>query len=437
MPAGLQSAMLDVLAATGRDQPLRAFVMKSLCAVRSHLGLDVAFVSEFSGGHRIFRFVDSRIQDQPVREGNGNPLEDSYCQRVVDGRLPELIRDATAVPAALELPVTKALPVGAHLSVPIRLSDGTVFGTFCCFSFKPDHSLTERDLGIVRVFADLAAHYLERDLAASKCYEEITRRVSRILSGDGLHSVYQPIQDLKIGRVNGFECLSRFPAIPRQGPDKWFADAASVGLGTELELKAVEKGLEALSTFPEDVYLSVNVSPTTLMHRRLDQLLADRPGRRIVLEITEHEVVSQYETLAKALRPLRARGLRVAVDDAGAGYASFRHIVRLEPDFIKLDMSLTRGIDTSRAQRALASALIRFAEETQSAIIAEGVETKAELETLRTLGVDKAQGFYFGKPAPLSAHQKPLQVCSPRPEALRAGGTVYRRVEGLGDGSPA
>ena len=151
----------------------------ALRAIRTHLGMDVAFVSEFTEGQRIFRHVDASADDSPVREGEGHPLEESYCQRVVDGRLPELITDACALPAALELPITTALPLGAHLSVPIRLKDGRVYGTFCCFSYTPDHSLNERDIAMMRVFADLTADQLDRELEHHRRVAEARGRFRR------------------------------------------------------------------------------------------------------------------------------------------------------------------------------------------------------------------------------------------------------------------
>jgi EAL domain-containing protein (putative c-di-GMP-specific phosphodiesterase class I) len=105
--------------------------------------------------------------------------------------------------------------------------------------------------------------------------------------------------------------------------------------------------------------------------------------------------------LLAELAPLRALGLRVAIDDAGAGYSGLRHILAVEPDTVKLDISLTRGIDQDRKRRALASALIAFAREINVGMIAEGVETAAELKTLTELGVGHAQGFFLGRPMPL------------------------------------
>jgi len=364
--------------------------------------MDVAFLSEFTDGQRVFRHVDSSLENQPVKVGGADPLEASYCQRVVDGRLPELIQDATAVPAAMELPVTRALPVGAHLSVPIKLKDGSVYGTFCCFSFTPDLSLNQRDLGMMRVFADLAADVIERNLEKGKQRDEKAKRIQSVISGDGLSIVYQPIINVAQDKVVGFESLTRFSATPLRGPDVWFNEAASVGMGAQLEMRAVELAMAALDSLPQDVYLSFNVSPEALINGDLRRVLEGMPLERLVLEITEHATIDEYSELTNALAPLRTQGLRLAVDDAGAGFASFRHILRLQPDIIKLDMSLTRDIDTDAARRALASALIRFAHETGSKIVAEGVETASELRVLRSLGVNKAQGYFLGRPAPLA-----------------------------------
>lgn len=381
--------------------PLGELLPQMLRAIRSHLGMEVAFISEFVDGRRVFRYVDSELREHPVQPGAGDPLEQTYCARVVDGRLPEILRDARQHAEARTLPVTHALPVGAHLSVPLRLADGRLFGTFCCFSSRPDHSLNERDGAMLRVFSEVIAGHLERDLAEAQRRDEILARVRAVLDGDGMRSVYQPIFDLARGRVAGFEALTRFAAEPRQGPDAWFAQAASVGLGTELELAAIARAVPALAALPDELYLTVNVSPALPLDA-LTAVLGDLPRRRIVLEITEHEIVKEYETLTRKLRPSRELGMRVAVDDAGAGYASFRHILLLEPAFIKLDMSLTRGVDADPARRALTTALVRFAGEIGAEIVAEGVETRGELDALAALGVTKVQGYFLGKPLPLA-----------------------------------
>ena len=382
----------------------------ALRAIRNHLGMDVAFISELTSTERVFRYVDADDADCPVEVGGADPLEDSYCQRVVDGRLPELIHDAGSIPAAAELPVTAALPVGAHLSVPIRLAGGHVFGTFCCFSAAPDHSLNDRDLAMMRVFADLTAAQIDRDLGSERRHEHTRIRLRGAIAGDGLSMVFQPIAEMNHGEPIGFEALARFEQTPERGPDVWFAEAGEMGLRVDLELAAIRMALHHLPELPRQAYLAVNVSPATAISGRLDAALTDVPANRIVLEITEHDVIESYEQLEAALSGLRRSGVRVAVDDAGAGYASFRHILRLQPDIIKLDMALTRDIDRDPARRALASALITFARDTRSAIVAEGVETAAELRTLRRLGVSAAQGYFLGRPAPMRAMRQAVAL---------------------------
>jgi EAL domain-containing protein (putative c-di-GMP-specific phosphodiesterase class I) len=214
--------------------------------------------------------------------------------------------------------------------------------------------------------------------------------------------VFQPIYCLDTGDIVGAEALARFSDSGSRGPDAWFAEAAQVGLGTDLELAAVHSALRALPHLPGDLYLAVNVSPETVVSEKLARLLADVPPGRLVLEITEHAIIQDFVLLREALQPLRERVL-IAVDDAGAGYAGLHHILNIAPDIIKLDMVLTRGIDSDPARRALAAALIGFAVNTNSRIVAEGVETQAELTALRQLGTDAAQGYFLQRPQPLHA----------------------------------
>ncbi len=377
-----------------------------LHAIRQHLKMEVAFVSEFIDGQRVFRYVDSSWTKSPVHVGEGGPLDESYCQRVVDGRLPELINDAQSNPVAAELPATFAIPVGAHMSVPIHLSDGSVYGTFCCFSRSADISLNLRDLSLMKVFADLAGKMIDRERLSIINRHDSLERVRRVLNSDAIHIVYQPIFDLSRAAIAGFEALARFSATPARSPDLWFNEAHSVGLGIDLELKAIQLALVVMPQLCEGLDLSINASPETILDPAFEALLSTLPDvEHLVLEITEHAAVEKYEEIAQRLKPYRDRGLQLAVDDAGAGYASFRHILNLEPDRIKLDMSLTRDIDVDPARRALAAALIHFSADTGSKLVAEGVETAAEAAALIELGVEKAQGYFLGRPTTLSGLQ--------------------------------
>ncbi|MGK9067482.1 sensor domain-containing phosphodiesterase [Stutzerimonas chloritidismutans] len=378
---------------------------EALRSVKSHLRMEVAFISQFRDGQRVFRYIEGQIRALPLKPGDAGPLEDSYCQRVVDGRLPSLIRDATELREALSLPITRELPVGAHLSVPIRFSDGTLYGTFCCFSTEPDDTLRDYDVSTLHLFAQFAGRLLERHAASEKVFEERLTRISQVLAERSYHTLYQPIMHLLDQRVVGYEALARFHPEPYRSPDKWFDEAGQVGLRSQLEIALLEEALRGLDLVDDNVYLSLNACPSAILDGSVVRLLSNHPLERLMLEVTEHSSIDDYAVIASTLEPLRRRGLRLAVDDAGAGYASFRHILKLRPDVIKLDRSLITNVDTDTHSRALAAALIRFAEETGCKIIAEGVETENELAVLRQLNVIKAQGYLLGHPQRLAGQR--------------------------------
>jgi EAL domain-containing protein (putative c-di-GMP-specific phosphodiesterase class I) len=375
----------------------------------------------------------------PFAVGDTFPLEDSYCQRIIDGKLPYLIHDASMVPEVAEMASTKEMPIGAHLSVPIRLSDGSVYGTFCCFSYVADHSLRDRDVQMMHAFADLAAAEIEADLAARATHDEISSRTKSVIEQNGPNMVFQPIYALETREIIGVEALARFPDAQARGPESWFAEAASVGLAVDLELAAVRAALSALPHLPANTYLAVNVSPQTILSGELEPLLKNIPLGRLVFEVTEHEIVEDFVLLRTALEPLR-RHCKIAVDDVGAGYAGLRHILDIRPDVMKLDMSLTRRIDKDPARAALASALIKFGRDIGSTIVAEGIETRAELTTLSCLGAHAGQGYYLRRPQPLSAvmpfliarglkvpASEPNQTSEPVSGAFHSQGNVGRR----------
>lgn len=234
----------------------------------------------------------------------------------------------------------------------------------------------------------------------------VRTRIEAVIAERAVGIVVQPIFSLETGRVVGVEALSRFAADAGYGPDRWFADAHDVGLGVELEILAVQRALDQAASLPPDCYVSVNVSPATLSSPALRAAVTAGPidAGRIVLELTEHVSVQDYDALSDSLAQLRALGLRLAIDDAGAGFASFRHILRLRPDLIKIDQAIIRGIDREPAHRALAAALVMFVLEVGSTtIVAEGVETQDELRTVAALGIDAGQGYLLGRPAPATA----------------------------------
>ena len=253
---------------------------------------------------------------------------------------------------------------------------------------------------VVTSLSDVTARHAAW-LAVAGEHKEKRGRVQNILRTGAVKMVFQPIVALDTGRIFGAEALARFPGRRDKVPDAWFAEAADVNLGAELEVAAVRAALCELDRLPAETYLFVNVSPACVTSAELHRLLAEVPAGRVVLELTEHTLVPNYEELERSLSDLRAGGVLVAVDDAGAGFASMQHILNLRPDVIKLDHALTHGIEEDPARRALVSALLKFGTEIGADILAEGVETEAQLASLRVLGVRYGQGYLLGEPTAL------------------------------------
>jgi EAL domain-containing protein (putative c-di-GMP-specific phosphodiesterase class I) len=362
----------------------------------------MAFVSEFRGGRRVFRYVDADAAAAAgtLKVGASDPLDESYCHYVARGELPELLFDPSQHPVSARLAVTAALGVGTHVSVPIRLSDGRVYGTFCCFGLKIA-SLDGRDIEAVRMLARLTADYLgvldadERDVLRRR------EAITAILDDPaGIKMVFQPLVELESGRLIGLEALARFPAGP---PDQVFSEAWDVGLGVELELKAVRSALAALDGLPSPVRLGVNVSPTTLTTGDFLDLVESVPPGRLTVEVTEHAAVSDYDALRAARDRLSSRRIRLAIDDVGMGFSGLNHILECAPGTLKIDAAVVRGVDQNPAKTAMIEALVTFGRRLDILVVAEGIETAAELVALRAAGVPVGQGYYLGRPADLAA----------------------------------
>lgn len=379
----------------------RPAIRQALASLRAHLSMEVAYVSEFVGNDSVFREVDAPGLEAIIKPGDSRSLDDVYCRHILAGRLPELIPDTSQNEFCQTLPITRQSQIGAHMSVPITMGDGSVYGMFCCLSFTPNRTLNDRDLQMMRVFADMTAQQLSQEREAEQSRRAKREKIESALCQGQLLSVYQPIHNFAENRSIGFECLTRFIVEPRRSPDVWFNEAASVGLGLTLETAAIELALSGSRDLPKDFYLSINASPELIMSGRLTAIADRYAGHKLIVELTEHAPVDDYAQLLVKLDELRSKGALIAIDDAGAGYAGLQHIVQLRPDMIKLDIGLIRAIDTDRARRALVSALIFFARETGCMIVAEGIETASELSVLRGLGVNMGQGYLFSKPVPI------------------------------------
>ena len=400
IPAAVAGISSELIQSSSIDRILRA--------VREHLGTEIAFVSRYvENDEKELTHVDSDL-DLPMGPGFRDPRENSYCWHIAEGRLPELIQDPADHPFTATMGITEFLPVGCHLNVPLRLSDGTLYGSFCCLSRAPDRSMNDRDVGVLRAFAALAVEQIESNLDNDYRFQRIDKRITKLIGDRAMQIHQQPIHSIKTGKPVGLECLARFPDAMMRGPDKWFEEAAEIGRGLELELLAVECALDSLKHVPNDVYVSVNASPDTIMSGALHQVLERAGKKNLVVEVTEHQEVGDYAALKKALQPI-SKYARIAIDDVGSGYAGLRHLVDLGPDMLKLDMTLTRDIHQDLARCALVGAMVRFAEAIGSKLIAEGVEYAEEAEVLTKLGVEYGQGFYYAKPMPVEDAVKYLK----------------------------
>ena len=242
---------------------------------------------------------------------------------------------------------------------------------------------------------------LKRERAASRRWEQWRKRIQDTIDEGSLVVMFQPIVHLQTRRVAGFEAVSRFPLEPDRPTEEWFAEALEVGLVKELELTSARAALASMDQLPADTYLSINLSPDTATSSQFRDLLIEVDHDRLVIEMTEHTPVADYPKLNAAVHDLRWRGVRLAIDDVGAGYASLRHILELSPDFVKLDVTLTRDIDREQPRRILAGALTTFAKAIGAEIVAEGIQTEGELRVLQSLNVTFGQGYYLGMPGPL------------------------------------
>lgn len=381
-------------------------IQRILREMRRHLGMEVAFVSELRAGERIFRYVDTDLAASPVQVGEADPAEASFCHSVVAGDIPELLRDARQHPVAAQLEATWQVPIGTHVSVPIIRADGTVYGTFCCFSREVDDavadSVSDQHLAALRVIADILADHLEGLEATGRDREVQRQRVASLTVGRDLRVACQPIVRLHDGCVVGMEALARFPTLD-EDPRVVFGRAWDAGVGLELELLAAEAALAHLDRLPADTYLAVNVAPATLASDRFLEAVGGSQPDRIVVEVTEHAAVEDYDALRTAARTLTDLGVRVAIDDVGTGFSSLSHIIQLSPPIIKVDGSLVRGVAECTAKQAMLSALVTFGARMGTTVVAEGVESEAELTALRVLGVDHGQGFHLACPRHLHA----------------------------------
>ncbi len=242
--------------------------------------------------------------------------------------------------------------------------------------------------------------------ASERPIAEVAADIARVAAVGALRAVFQPIYDLRTGHPRGYEALIRpMPGSGFADPAELFAAAESVGRTVELDLASVATSISAFAGLALPGSLTLNLSPRTLeaddfsVHTLVQMLRRQQlDPARIVLELTEREAVEDMDRLVRAVEACRAAGMRIAIDDVGAGNAGLRLLSQLRFDIVKIDLSLVQGGAVRATSQEVVRTLKDLADRWGALVIAEGVETPEQLEFVRSLGIRAGQGYLLGRP---------------------------------------
>ena len=393
----------QVAAALGRLQPGQTAeaTATDICDELLALpGFDIAAIFDFGGPLAATALAAGGPDGMPVYPGQPLPTaRASYLyERAMLGPWAEEWR-ARAEDGPYGAAMA-ALGLKAVAYAPIQNGDG-LLGLVAAGTSDSEFARHLIDhLPVVGEFAATASALLSRPLESAHRSDLVRVRIEQILADRTFSPVFQPILALTSGEPVGYEGLTRF--ADGTPPDQMIAQAHAVGLGIDLEIACLTAALEAAEPLPSGCWLSLNISPEVIVRARDLPTLFAGHSRKIVLEVTEHVEVADYQAIRDALARLGPT-VRLAVDDAGAGFASLRHVVELGPRFLKLDTALVRDVDRDLTRQAMIDGLTRFAQRAHCEVIAEGIEESGELDMLRQLGVPFGQGYLLGRPESISA----------------------------------
>ena len=390
-----RAAMAESLARLAPGATAEATAAAICREVRTLPDVDGASVVILEPGRRIVPLAVEAPAGAPVRVGRPLPVEraaylsgraaqglwvESFQARPEDGSYGRRWVDAGVKSAAY---------------VPLVV-DGEPAGLLIATSVASPERLSARVTALAE-YAAVAAGLLAPELQLRLRNGELRAAIRRTIDERAFETVFQPVVELAGGAIVGFEALSRFN--DGQSPETVFGAAEAAGLGLELEVATIRSALSAVRQLSPGAWLSINVSPALATRRGLVGGLLSQVERQVVIEITERTAITDYAAVRRAINTV-AGDVRLAVDDAGAGFASLRHVVELRPQYVKLDRGLVSGIDEDPARQAMVAGMVYFANETGCGLIAEGVESEGERRTLRRLGVPFGQGYLLGRPAP-------------------------------------
>lgn len=380
----------------GRPSHSPSETAEMICSHLAQLpGLDGVGVFAFIGDGAVIPLATTGSYAPQIRDGRPLPatLATRLRKHAATGPWSE-----RATPAAGGT-MTSIHPEGSRGETawaPLR-SRGDLLGLLAVTGSDASGDVFGRSLSLAIDVSAVAAALLAPSLESWSLSETLRSGITQVLDQRAFSTVLQPIVELDTMKIIGHEALTRFH--DGTSPELRFAEAAEVGLGVSLEVATISHALRSVQGLPNIGHISVNVSPLVLVAcPDLGEILAaaDRP---VVLELTEHDRIDDYPRVREAVDAL-GPAVRLSVDDAGSGYACLTHVLALRPAYMKLDRGWVRGIEADPVRQALVAGLQHFAQRTGCRLIAEGIETAAQLDTLRGLDVEYGQGFLLGAPQP-------------------------------------
>lgn len=374
-----------------------AVLVELLEVLRRRLHMDLAWLGRLEGDLLILQVVSGDTSAFGLGLGTSVRRDGSLYAKVLSGDLPSLIPDVQADPRTSHVPVVDEFAIGSYAATPVTDTEGRVYGMLGCLGRQPCLSLHQSDGGFLRLLASFLTEFVIDLRRLWDTRSALWRQISDLLDQGGPRMFFQPVVDLSTGRTVAVEGLARFPTLTR-GPQDLFAAAASVGLGYELETAAIRNALRALPAMPPDVILAVNASPATVNDKLTDLIVETGTPQRIAVEITEHDYIGDDHNLLLATEVLRGHGTHIAVDDVGSCYSGLEQLLHLRPEVIKMDYFITHGIHLDAARRAVAAGLTKVAAEIGGRVVAEGIESTAELDAVVASGITYGQGNLLGLP---------------------------------------
>ena len=364
----------------------------------SHFDAACVLLCEGDGSLRPVAISGSKIID--IYDGPSiTPSDPERISKLIDGPLVFEVDDSHWPFNPELVKVAKEEGLEAIALAPIRWN-GDLIGIFGFATSDPEARFRLKSrFAHFEELGSYAGTLLGAQVIEDKNRFMVQAKLRDIIDNRRFHAVFQPFVELSTGTIVGYEALTRFDDGTRS--DVHFIEAQSVGLQSELESVTAAAAIEAACDQPPHIFLSVNFSPTAILDGSAAAVVANAQ-RQMVVEVTEHARTEDYAAVRLAMDQIV--GCQVAVDDTGAGYTSLSQILQLRPNFVKLDISMVRGIDSNPARQAMVAGLCHFAAQTGTVIVAEGIETSGEADTLRELGANLGQkealgqGFFFGRP---------------------------------------